>query len=216
MARRVGAWTIIVVLAGVVLFFAVARFVIDIPFITSGTRPDPPSFDFRYVAYPWLAYGHIVPSIVFLVLAPFQLWRGFRNRHLKWHRRIGRLAIVSGVLSGIFAVVFGFFLSYGGALQAGAAVLFGTWFVAALSIAHRAIRRRDVRNHRRWMIRAFAAAIAVGTIRLWVGLLMEVGSLDLRDAMGVGFWLAFAMHVVAAELWLRWRPMPSGVAGASG
>lgn len=216
LVRRVGAWTIIVVLASVVLLFAATRFITDLPLVASSTTPHPLSFEFRYVSYPWLAYGHIVPSIVFLLLAPIQLWRGFRNRHLKWHRRIGRVAILAGLLSGIFAVVFGFFLSYGGALEAGAAVLFGIWFIAALSIAYRAIRRRDVRNHRRWMIRAYAVALAVGTVRLWIGLLTAVGILELRDAFGVAFWLSFAMHVVAAELWLRWRPKSYGVARASG
>lgn len=214
--RRLGAWTIIVVLVGVVLLFAATRLGTDVPLIASGTMPHPLSFEFRYVAYPWLAYGHIVPSIIFLLLAPIQLWRAFRDGHLKWHRRVGRMAIVAGLLGGIFAVVFGFFFSYGGPLQAGATLLFGVWFIAALSIAYRAIRRRDVRNHRRWMIRAYAVALAVGSVRLWIGLLTALGVLELRDAFGVAFWLSFAMHVIAAELWLRWRPMSYGAARASG
>ena len=77
------------------------------------------------MVYPWLAYGHIAPSIVYLLLAPIQLWRSFRNRHLKWHRRIGRVAITAGLVSGISAALFGLLLSYGGALQASAAVVFG-------------------------------------------------------------------------------------------
>ncbi len=62
--------------------------------------------------------------------------------------------------------------------------MFGVWFVAALSIAYRAVRRRDVRHHRRWMIRAYAVALGVGSIRLWIGLLTEVGNLEPRDACG--------------------------------
>ena len=214
--RRAGAWTMVVVLASVVLVFAGTRLVTDVPYIASGTTPHPLSFEYRYAAYPWLAYAHIAPGIVFLLLAPIQLWRGFRDRHATWHRRIGRIAIVAGFLSGICAVVFGLFLSYGGALQASAAVLFGIWFITALAIAYRAIRQREVRHHRRWMIRAYAVALGVGTIRLWIGLLTELGVLPLRDAFGVAFWLAFVMHTAAAELWLRRRPMSYGVARATG
>ena len=66
------------------------------------------------------------------------------------------------------------------------------------------------------MIRAYAVALGVGSIRLWIGLLTEVGNLEPRDAFGVAFWLAFAMHAVAAELSLRWRPMPYRAARAPG
>lgn len=47
-----------------------------------------------------------------------------------------------------------------------ATVVFGVWFIASLVLAFRAIRRDDVPQHRRWLIRAFA--VGVGTIRIWV------------------------------------------------
>lgn len=58
------------------------------------------------------------------------------------------------------------------------------------------------------MIRAFALGLAVGTIRIWVGLFQGFGLLGFRASFGVAFWLGFAMHAMTAELWLRWRPSP--------
>ena len=199
-------WGLLFVLVLVVLVFAGIRLAIDVPNLMSGTVPDPAEFDHRYARYPWLAYLHILPGVGYLLLAPIQLWRGFRNRNIRWHRRIGRVALTLGLTSGVFAILFGLFLSFGGPLEASAAVVFGVWFVTCLILAYRFIKRREVRHHRRWMIRAFATGLAVGTIRLWIGLLEATGLLSLRDAFGVAFWLSFVMHAAAAELWLRWRP----------
>lgn len=201
-------WGTLIVLLLVVLVFAVIRVVTDVPNVAAGTVPATSSFEHRYATYPWLAYAHIGPGLVYLLLAPIQLWRGFRTRHLRWHRRIGRVAIVAGLLSGVFGITFGFFLSFGGMLEASAAVVFGTWFAVALVVAYRSVRRGDVRRHRRWMIRAFAVGLAVGTIRIWVGLFQAFGLLDFRESFGVAFWLSFAMHVAFAELWVRLRPWP--------
>jgi uncharacterized membrane protein YozB (DUF420 family) len=201
---------IIVFLVLIVLVFFTLRLVTDIPNIASGTLPDEQAFEHRYARYPWLAYGHIVPGVVYLVLAPIQLWRGFRDRHLRWHRRIGRVAITAGLMSGVFGIAFGLFFAFGGPSEAAAAVVFGTWFVTCLVTAYRAIRRRDVRTHRRWMIRAFAVGLAVGTIRIWVGLFEGFGIVEFRDGFGLAFWLGWLMHVAAAELWLWWRPEATG------
>lgn len=204
------AWWLIGALLIVMFVFVGIRLAIDVPNVLSGTLPDESLFEHRYAAHPWLAYGHILPGVVYLSLAPFQLWRGFRNRHLELHRRMGRVAIIAGVTSGVFAVLFGFFFAFGGPLQATAAVTFGLWFIAAFLLAYRAIRRKDIATHRRWMIRAFAVGVAVGTIRLWIGLFEAFGIIGFRDAFGIAFWISFAMHAVAAELWLFWRPGASG------
>jgi uncharacterized membrane protein YozB (DUF420 family) len=202
-------WTTLIVLVAVVVVFAGIRLATDVPNIVTGRQPDADAFEARYAAVPGLAYAHILPGVLYLMLAPVQLWRGFRNRHLRWHRRIGRVALAAGLLSGVFGVTFGILMSFGGVLQATASVLFGTWFVVSLLAAYRAIRRRDQRVHRRWMIRAFAIGLAVGTIRLWIGLFEGFGIMAIRDAFGVAFWLSFSMHAAAAELWLRWRPLPA-------
>lgn len=204
------AWTAIGMLLLVMTVFVGIRLVIDVPNVASGRLPDPDLFERRYAEFPILAYGHIIPGVVFLLIAPFQLSRSFRNRNLERHRVLGRIALVSGVVSGLFAIVFGFFLSFGGTVQAAAAVLFGLWFIAAFALAYRAIRRRDIAAHRRWMIRAFAVGLAVGTIRLWIGLFEAFGVMGFREAFGVAFWLSFVIHALIAELWLLWRPGASG------
>ena len=199
--------TAVGVLLLVIVVFAAIRVLQDVPHITAGTVPEDP-YAVRYVQHPVLAYVHIGAGLVYLLGALLQLSARFRDRHLTVHRRLGRVLVTAGLVSGVFALAFGIPHSFGGAAEAVATVVFGLWFLACLLLALRAIRSGDVVAHRRWMIRAFATGVAVGTIRLWVGLFQATDLLDLRDSLGPAFWLAFTMHVALGEVWVRTTPHP--------
>lgn len=206
------------VLVSIVLVFAAIRVAVDWPNIVAGTTPGD-DFAERYVAHPWLAYLHIAPGIVYLIGAPLQLSRRFRTRHYDWHRRLGRALLTCALVAGLFALLFGVPHAWGGAPESIATVVFGCWFLACLVRAFRAIRQHDVPRHRRWMIRAFAVGIGVGTIRLWVGIFEGVeqavsggtspGAPD-PTLFGIAFWLALGMHVAVGEWWLRRTPALTG------
>lgn len=203
-----------VLLIAIVALSVVNRLLIDIPHLTAGTVPAD-DFDRRYVAQPWVAYLHIVPGTVYLFLAPLQLAHRFRSRHYTVHRRLGRVLAGAGMLSGIFALIFGGLFSYGGLAEASATLVFGLWFLACLIRAIRAIRRDDIIQHRRWMIRAFAIGIGIGTIRIWLGIFQGTGLLDFASSFGPAFWISFSLHAAAAELWLRAFPNPPEMAQTS-
>lgn len=206
---------LVVVLLLIVLGSALARATTDWPHILAGTAPDD-VFAQRYVAHPWLAYLHIAPGMVYLFLAPLQLSRRFRTRHYAVHRRLGRVLLSCALLSGVLAMLLGLIYPWGGALEASASLIFGAWFVTCLVLAFRAIRGQDVAQHRRWMLRAFAVGVGIGTIRLWIGVFTTLvisrnggpEGLTLPDQLtfGLAFWLAFAMHVAIGEWWLRRTP----------
>lgn len=208
-------WAIVVLLGLITVVSAGIRIAIDWPAIAAGTTPNEESYEYRYVTHPVLAYLHILPGIVYLVGAPLQLSRRFRERHLTVHRRLGRLLLPAGILAGVFAIVFGTLHSFGGWLEAVAAITFGAYFVTALVIAFRAIRCGDVTRHRRWMIRAFAVGLAVGTIRIWMALFMVFG-MSLETSSAPAFWVSFPLHAVAAEIYLSCRPLPAHLHGRAG
>ena len=200
------AWGTVIFLITVILVFAAIRFNNDIENISSGEVPAAGEFDRRYALHPALAYAHILPGVIYVLLAPFQVSRRFRNRHLDLHRRLGRFLVPIGIVTGVFAIAFGIFFSYGGFAEASATVVFGVYFITALSIAFRSIKDGDIVRHRQWMLRAFAVALGVATIRLWVLLFEATGLLTFEEAFGIAFWIAFAMHALAAEVWLKRRP----------
>jgi uncharacterized membrane protein len=206
---RLGLVFIGVLIAILVVSYGV-RIATDAPFLISGTVPEPEDFESRYVAHPWLAYLHMTPGVIYLLGAPLQLSERFRTRHYTLHRRLGRILVSAALLSGALALVFGLRFSWGGSGEAVAAVVFGCWFLVCLLLAFRAIRRDDVINHRRWMIRAFATGVAVGTIRIWIGIFMATGLFDFQGSFAAAFWVAFPLHVLAGEWWVRTTPPKTG------
>jgi uncharacterized membrane protein len=199
----------IVVLIAIVVAFAVLRLLVDVPHLLDDTFPEE-EYDRRYVEHPWLAYVHIAPGIVYLLGAPVQLAYRIRSRHYTFHRRLGRILLTAGLISAAFALALGWVMPFGGTGQAVATYVFGAWFLACLLLAFRAIRRDDVVNHRRWMIRAFAIGVGVGTIRIWLGVFQATGLFEFQDGFDVAFWLAFPMHATVAELWIRTTRHPGG------
>jgi uncharacterized membrane protein len=208
--RRIAVWAVVGILTAVVLGFFVARVLTDLPQLAAGVVPQPPAFERRYLQHPIPIYLHVLLGTAFLLGAPVQFARRFRAGHLARHRRLGRVLLSTGLVSGLSALLIGLWFPYGGVLEAAAVVVFGGWFVMALVSAFRAIRTRDVPAHRRYMIRAFALALGLGTIRVWAGIFQLSGLLAIQDGtgsawFGVAFWLGLGLHVLAAEAYLYRR-----------
>lgn len=189
----------------IVLVFVVIRVTTDVPSILEGSSPPEDDFGRRYADNPLISYAHIVPGVIYLLGAPFQLSSRFRNADFTRHRRLGRLVLTAGAITGAFALVVGVVMPFGGLAEASASTVFGVYFLIALGTAFSAIRNGDVDRHRRWMIRAFALGIAVGLIRVVVGL-GEAFGVPMDDSFGAAFWIAFVAMAIMAEIWLRVRP----------
>lgn len=208
---------VVAFLFALVLLSVLMRVATDVPNIRDGTIPSD-EFAERYVAHPWLGYLHLGPGVIYLLGAPLQLRRRYRTRHYTVHRRMGRVLLTCALFSGVFALLFGIRFAWGGIVESMAAVVFGVWFIACLVLALRAIRSDNVPQHRRWMIRAFAVAVGIGTVRIWIGVLGAIGqpmsgtttvSPD-PTTFGIAFWLGFSMHVAFGEWWLRRTPALDG------
>ncbi|WP_061291570.1 DUF2306 domain-containing protein [Herbidospora cretacea] len=119
----------------------------------------------RFFDMPLPVIAHIFGAVIYSLLGAFQFVPSLRSR--PWHRRAGRVLVVAGLvvaLSGIWMTlrydmpdidddppITVLRLAVGG--------------VMAFAIVHAflAVRRRDFRTHRAWMIRAYALAMGAGT-----------------------------------------------------
>lgn len=161
------------------------------------------AFQQTYLAYPIGTLLHVVPGTLLLLLAPLQFSARVRGQHVTFHRWSGRLLLVIVIITALSAFFFGLVTPYAGTVEAVAAVLFGGLFLFAGGRAWRAIRRRDVRRHREWMIRMFALALAVATIRVLFPILATASSASMRDLFGLSLWIGWPVTLVSAELWIR-------------
>lgn len=162
--------------------------------------------------------AHVVPGLLFMVLAPLQLVPTLRARHPALHRWAGRAVVAAGLVIGVTALVMTPQMAIGGAHETAAIVVFGCAFLFSLVEGFVAIRRKDVSTHREWMIRAFAIGLAVATIRPIVGLFFATSrltGLSPHDFFGTAFWLGFTLQWMAAEAWIN-RNRGRKPAGSSG
>jgi uncharacterized membrane protein len=170
-------------------------------------------FDRRYGDHPVMALVHVVPGGLFLALAPFQFLPRLRRRYLTVHRWSGRVLILLAFVSASSALYFGLRMPFGGVSEAIAIAVFAGLFLFAIARAYLAIRRRQVARHREWMIRAFAVAIGISTVRVVDGLLdvaLAPAGLRADHLFVISIWTGWMLTFGAAEVWIR-RTRPGGV-----
>lgn len=168
-----------------------------------GAGTDDP-FGRRYVAHPVVAVVHFVPGLFYLAGAPLQFLPGVRRRYLHLHRRFGRMLVALALVSGVYALAAAFVLpAFGGVPTQAATVVFGLWFLLSLLLAVHHIRQGRVAKHRVWMIRAFAVALGVATIRAYVALLQIGTGGSMLQVFPAAFWLGLSTNALAGEVWIR-------------
>ncbi len=201
--------TLVLVLIGIAIVVR-AMLHLFLPSPPPAGFPEGAGLDAGFARHPVLTMVHIIPGLLFVVLAPFQFVRKLRNRRPRLHRWMGRVVLASGFIIGVTALVMGPQLAIGGANETVATMFFAAIFLFALVKAFLSIRLGKVALHREWMIRAFAIALAVATIRPIVGVFFATRSLTHltpHDFFGTAFWLGFTMHLIAAEVWINYtRP----------
>ena len=66
------------------------------------------------------------------------------------------------------------------------------------------------------MIRTYALAMGVASIRIFLGLSTTLTDLGMEKTFGTSFWLGFSVNLLVAEVWINHTRMPGRSAeGAS-
>lgn len=207
-SRRKLFGTFAVVLCIIAVAISTRRFL----FILSDTSDSPERaiaklFDeHKFIDHSALTLAHVVPSAIFILLALIQFSNPIRRRHPRYHRLAGTLAIGAGIVSGTTGIVMGFAMPSGGMLETSAMSFFGCVFLVSLIQGYQHARRKEFVSHQHWMVRAFAVASAIVTIRFIVLLFFitrGITELSFPQFFGLAQWIGFSMHLAAAEWWIR-------------
>jgi hypothetical protein len=93
-----------------------------------------------------------------------------------------------------------------GPLESVGVSLAGGVFLFSMGRAFLAIRSGDVERHREWMIRAFAVAIGISTIRV-IGAILDPAltpyGYSAPQVLGLSLWVGWVLTMAAAEIWIR-------------
>lgn len=160
-----------------------------------------PEFYQRLMTLPWYAYAHFLGSGTALLVGGFQfsgrLRRGWPALH-RWLGRVYLLGCLAGGLGGLGLST----ISFGGAPTHVAFALLAVLWLFTGTQAWLAIRRGDVTSHRRWMIRSFALTFAAVTLRIQLGLLLEVAGWGFEETYVTVAWLSWVPNLIVAEWFL--------------
>lgn len=166
--------------------------------------------DGRFAAHPLLTLLHVLTGGVFLLVAPLQFSTWVRTRHIQFHRWSGRILLPTAVVSVLPGLYFGILIPYGGLGEAVAIAVFGGLFLIAICRAVVAIRRHQAARHREWMIRLFAIAIAISTVRVVAGVLdvaLTPAGFRPPKLFVLSLWTGWVITLGVAEFWIRYtRP----------
>jgi uncharacterized membrane protein len=152
----------------------------------------------RFFAMPAPVVVHIIGATVYCLLGAFQFVPSLRRRG--WHRMAGRLIVPLGLaaaLSGLWMAVFYDLPASDDALLEVFRLVFGSLMVASLVLGVASIVRRDVAQHRVWMMRGYAIGLGAGTQALvilpWVLLLGQPSATIRALLMGAGWVINLAV-----------------------
>jgi uncharacterized membrane protein len=218
-------YTIVILLSLIGAAVVVRRTLNLVPVLVNGYHEPAPATNstiaqFRkaddiFARYPVLTLIHILPALLFIAIGPFQFNKNIRNKYPKWHRRMGRVFLICGMIIGITGFVMSIVMpAIGGVNQAASTVMFSVFFLYALYKAFRHIRNGNSILHCEWMIRAYAIGLAVATIRPIVAVFFATSrftGLTPYEFFGTGFWIGFVLHLIIAEAWINHtrEPLPN-------
>ena len=166
----------------------------------------------RFFASPLPVVLHIVTTTAYIVLGAFQFVPGLRRSKPGWHRRVGRLVIGAGLvvaLSGLWMTQFYPLPAHDGALLHVFRLLFGSLMASSIALGFVAIRRRDIRGHRAWMMRGYAIGLGAGTQALTLGIGEIVFGPPDEFSRALLMGAAWVINLAVAEWAIRRkRPVP--------
>ena len=164
-------------------------------------------FNPGYARFAPVVKAHVVLGAVYLALAPLQFVAPIRARAINYHRRVGRILATIGAVIGAAAVFMSVVIPIAGWWERAVVGSFGIFFLFALGKAIYHIRRQEVAQHREWMIRAFAIALAIATMRV-IGTTIVAFTENrspefLRFVFNLTLTIALLLHAAMAEAWIR-------------
>ena len=199
------SWFVFVVLAVAVGLYPLIYFFVDREFGLLASKSDELLTNTLWnIGF----YGHILLGGLALLIGWIQFSKKLRNANLKMHRNVGKLYIISAVISGICGIYIAFNAT-GGIIASLGFIALGIFWLFTTLRAYIAVRNKDISLHKGFMIYSYAACFAAVTLRIWLPILNIVFD-DFEVAYRIVAWLCWVPNLIFAFFWVRKRGMILG------
>lgn len=194
-SRQKTAWIIIAVFSVLIGLYPALYFITDMSAALLSTKSATLLAD-----KVWQAgfYSHITFGGICLLIGWVQFNRKWRDTNLALHRRIGKIYVVSAIISSLAGIYIGFYAT-GGVIASLGFITLGIIWPLTTWQAYRHARNGETDPHRRLMYYSYAACFAAVTLRLWMPFLILVTG-DFLQAYRIVAWLCWMPNIGVAFL----------------
>jgi len=139
-------------------------------------------------------HTHIYLGGLALLIGWTQFVKSIRTKKIHVHRTIGKIYILSVLISGVAGLHIAYYADGGIASQLGFSFLAAFWLFTT-TMAYVAIRKKQIAKHRRWMIMSYSLTFAAVTLRLWIPILPPLLNIEFIEAYRIISWLAWVPNL---------------------
>jgi uncharacterized membrane protein len=157
----------------------------------------------KYFNVKWLLFGHIIPAACALLIGPFQFLKTFRNKNLKLHKLLGKIYMVSILVSFLSA----FTLTFITTDQVGKMYTVSLWFllfiwITSTGMAYWTIRLRKIQEHEEWTVRSYISTFAFIIQNYIFRIPVITGLGSLAEVSPNIFWFSWSIPLFGYQLYL--------------
>ena len=146
-------------------------------------------------------YGHISFGGLALLVGWSQFVKKLRANRLNLHRNLGKVYVISALISGLCGVYLGFFAT-GGIVSSLGFISLGIIWLFTTTRAYIAVKNKDLSLHQGMMIYSYAACFAAVTLRIWLPLLTIIFG-EFLLAYKIVAWLCWVPNIIFAQIWVK-------------
>lgn len=158
---------------------------------------------FELKSIPWnvALYIHIITAVLSLIIGPFLFIKKWRNKYLNTHRKLGKIYVISIIISSLVGIYLSLFAFGGTIAKIGFICLDVAWLFTTMK-AYKHIRNKQLKLHEQWMYRSYAVTFAAITFRIWsaaIGYTLD----DFTLGYVAAIWLSWTVNLLLIEIWIR-------------
>lgn len=148
-------------------------------------------------------YIHIFGGMLALVLGPLQFVKYIRRKNLNLHRVLGKTYVAAILfIAAPTGLYMAFYANGGISASIGFILMSLLWFYTTF-MAVNTIRKKQVSEHVKWMVRSYAMTFAAVTLRLWVPFLSLVIDMEHLKVIIITAWISWLLNLAAAEFLIK-------------
>ena len=148
-------------------------------------------------------YIHIVLGGIALLIGWLQFNKNLRIKNMQLHRKIGKVYIISCLLSGVSGFYIALYATGGLSPKLGFTSMAIVWFFTTL-FGFTAIKKGNIIKHQKLMIYSYATCFSAVTLRIWLPILSNsLGGF--LPAYRIVAWLSWVPNIIVAYFIIKYQ-----------